>query len=74
MLRRNGPAIKYVESVLRLEGSLWWERFQGSIFILLICQMQRKRWAKLSTDSGLFQRVYRVMWFVGVGGWLAAAP
>jgi len=26
MLRRNGPVIK-VESVLRLEGSLWWERF-----------------------------------------------
>ena len=27
MLRRNGPAMKSVESVLRLEGSLWWERF-----------------------------------------------
>jgi len=27
MLRRNGPVIKSVESVLRLEQSLWWERF-----------------------------------------------
>ena len=28
MLRkRNGPVIKSVESVLRLEWSLWWERF-----------------------------------------------
>jgi len=25
MLRRNGPVVKSVESVL--EGSLWWERF-----------------------------------------------
>ena len=27
MLRRNGPVVKSVESVLRLEGSLWWEGF-----------------------------------------------
>ena len=28
MLRRNGPVIKpCMESVLRPEGSLWWERF-----------------------------------------------
>ena len=27
MPRRNGPVVKSVESVLRLEGSLWWERF-----------------------------------------------
>jgi len=27
MLKRNGPVVKSVESVLRLEGSLWWERF-----------------------------------------------
>jgi len=27
MLRRNGPVVISVESVLRLEGSLWWERF-----------------------------------------------
>ena len=26
MLRRNRPVVKSVESVLRLEGSLWWER------------------------------------------------
>jgi len=27
MLRRNCPVVKSVESVLRLEGSLWGERF-----------------------------------------------
>jgi len=27
MFRRNGPVVKSVESVLRLEGSLWWDRF-----------------------------------------------
>jgi len=27
MLRRNGPVVKSVESVVRLEWSLWWERF-----------------------------------------------
>ena len=27
MLRRNGPVVKSVESVLKLEGSLWGERF-----------------------------------------------
>ena len=27
MLRRNGPVVKSVESVLRLEWSLWWEIF-----------------------------------------------
>jgi len=27
MLRRNGPVIKSVESVLRPEESLWWEIF-----------------------------------------------
>ena len=27
MLRRNGPVVKSVESVLRPEGSLWGERF-----------------------------------------------
>jgi len=27
MLRRKGPVVKSVESVLRMEGSLWWERF-----------------------------------------------
>jgi len=27
ILRRNGPVIKSVESVLRQEESSWWERF-----------------------------------------------
>jgi len=26
ILRRNGPLVKSVESVLRLEGRIWWER------------------------------------------------
>jgi len=33
MLRRNGPVVKSVESVLRLEGSLWWERFVKDVGI-----------------------------------------
>ena len=31
MLRRNGPVIKSVESVLRSEESLWWERFAKEV-------------------------------------------
>ena len=31
MLRRNGPVVKSVESVLSLEGSLWRERFVEEI-------------------------------------------
>ena len=31
MLRRSGPVVKSVESVLRLEGSLWWERFVNEV-------------------------------------------
>jgi len=27
MLRKSGPVVKSVESVLRSAGSLWWERF-----------------------------------------------
>ena len=27
MLRRNGPVVKSVESILRLEWSLWGEKF-----------------------------------------------
>ena len=27
MLRRNGPVVKSEESVLRLGGILWWERY-----------------------------------------------
>jgi len=33
MLRRNGPVIKSVESVLKLEGSLWWERFVKEVVL-----------------------------------------
>ena len=33
MLRRNGPVVKSVESVLRLEGSLWWERFVKEVVL-----------------------------------------
>ena len=31
MLRRNGPVVKSVESVQRLEGSLWRERFAEEV-------------------------------------------
>jgi len=34
MLRRNGPVVKSMESVLRLEGSLWWERFAKDVGLL----------------------------------------
>jgi len=34
MLRRNGPVVKSVESVLRLEGSLWRERFVEEVGLL----------------------------------------
>ena len=34
MLRRNGPVVKSVESVLRLEGSLWWERFVKEVILV----------------------------------------
>ena len=46
MLRRNGPVVKSVESVLRLEGSLWGERFVEEVgiafvflfyFLLFVC-------------------------------------
>ena len=30
MIRRNGP-VKAAESVLRTEGSLWWERFEEKV-------------------------------------------
>jgi len=32
MLIRNGPVVKSVESVLRLEGSIWWERFVKEVY------------------------------------------
>jgi len=31
MLRRNGPVIRSVQSVLRPEGSLWWESFMTEV-------------------------------------------
>jgi len=37
MLRRNGPVVKSVESVLRLEGSLWGERFVEEIIMVALC-------------------------------------
>jgi len=48
MLRRNGPVVKSVESVLRLEGSLWGERFKMQVWNLLHaarwkCRTQKSR-------------------------------
>jgi len=34
MLRRNGPVIKSVESVLRPEESLWWETFVEDVDLI----------------------------------------
>ena len=34
MLRRHGPVVKSVESVLRLEGSLWGERFVEEVGVV----------------------------------------
>ena len=34
MLRRNGPVVKSVESVLRLEGILWRERFVKEVILV----------------------------------------
>ena len=34
MLRRNGPVVKSVESVLRPEGSLWGERFVEEVLVV----------------------------------------
>jgi len=36
MLRRNCPVIKSVESVLRLGGSLWWERFVKEVGVFYV--------------------------------------
>jgi len=36
MLRRNGPVVKSVESVLRLEGSLWGKRFVEEVRVIEI--------------------------------------
>ena len=48
MLRRNGPVVKSVESVLRLEGSLWGERLVeevGLVVLGLVFPYQGKRLA-----------------------------
>ena len=39
MLRRNGPVVKSVESVLRLEGSLRWERFVKDYAVSFMCTL-----------------------------------
>jgi len=39
MLRRNGPVVNSVESVLRLEGSLWGERFVEEVGSINIHQI-----------------------------------
>jgi len=56
MLRRNGPVVKSVESVLRLEGSLWGERFVEEVGVECRCKtcctwlaenIGRKKWPKI---------------------------
>jgi len=43
MLRRNGPVVKSVESVLRLEGSVWGERFVEEVGLRLRLRTRRLR-------------------------------
>ena len=42
MVRRNGPVVKSVESVLRLEGSLWWERFVKEVGFVIFAVLLGK--------------------------------
>jgi len=45
MLRRNGPVIKSVKSVLAPEESLWWERFVKDVsFELGVKERERELW------------------------------
>jgi len=39
MLSRNGPVVKSVESVLRLEGSLWMERFVDEVGRIMVSHL-----------------------------------
>jgi len=48
MLRRNGPVVKSVESVLRLERSLWWEIFVKEVGL----ERERKRHGVMDGESG----------------------
>jgi len=43
MLRRNGPVVKSVESVLRLEGSIWGERFVEEVVYLYTILYQTRQ-------------------------------
>jgi len=42
MLRRNGTVIKSIESVLRLKGSIWWERFVKEVGLELEVKRERE--------------------------------
>jgi len=44
MLRRNGPVVKSVESVLRPEESLWWERFVKEVGLSGDSERVRELW------------------------------
>ena len=48
MLRRNGPVVKSVKSVLRLEGSLWRERFVEEV----VLSREWKREGVMDGESG----------------------
>jgi len=64
MLRRNGPVVKSVESVLRLEGSLWWERFVKEVGL----SRQWKREGVMDGESGELTE-----WEEVVGAWTGRA-
>jgi len=68
MFTRNGPVIKSVESVLRPEGSLWWERFVKEVGLepmsncnmyIIICMKHFR--TKSYTDAITFKLKGRAM-------------
>ena len=68
MFTRNGPVIKSVESVLRPEGTLWWERFVKEVGLepmsncnmyIIICMKHFR--TKSYTDAITFKLKGRAM-------------
>jgi len=52
MLRRNGPVVKSVESVMRLEGSLWWKRFVKEVGLEAGVKERSYGWWEWWVDRG----------------------
>ena len=50
MLRRNGTVTKSTESVLRLKGSVWWERFLEEVGLELEVKREAGNGERPSTE------------------------